>query len=529
MGNNVIDGYDMEKFKLFYSWQSDLPGNKTRNFIRECIDEAIDLAQESEAVEAERDEATTGTTGSPNIVTTLLSKIDNCDLFIVDLSLCFTEDKQAEKRSPNPNVLFELGYAVKTLGWERVICLCNTDYGTEYPFDIAHNRITNFSLDGENKKEVKNDVAKIIFTNIRDIRKQLPRAKDGFTTHIIGAYDSETHKVINTLVPIEIHKQEGYVLHNEELLEESKKLIIEIQELTTRIKTACEDYEKIPITVPEHTELSVDCQSQLQKVLSNMANETAVKWQDIKEDQARIKRWLDTDVPEDFFDFGGLKRAFSLPSSTLNGTDDEKTKYRKMEKLSSNLFFLEIRTDYLKTFEGMFFVPLAIQNVSSMQDEDIRVVVNVETGEIVEPEEYLICENCEGLQGDLCRDDEDKNDVGIICELFALNEDGVICVEDLPYDPLRYIPKTPILTPHGLSQPDKTEEDYQQELEDFIASTDGRGYYEFTVARLRPNECKWLCRGMLIKAVDGKIVVDYQIHSKNSLGDLSGTLEMKIS
>lgn len=116
----------MKKFKIFYSWQSDLPGSKTRNFIRECIDEAIDLALESEAIEAERDEATTGTTGSPNIVTSLFSKIDDCDLFVADLSLCFTEDQEKEKRSPNPNVLLELGYAVKTLGWDRVICLCNT-------------------------------------------------------------------------------------------------------------------------------------------------------------------------------------------------------------------------------------------------------------------------------------------------------------------------------------------------------------------------------------------------------------------
>ena len=46
-------------FKIFYSWQSDLPGNKTRNLIRRCIDEAIALAEESEAIEAERDEATT--------------------------------------------------------------------------------------------------------------------------------------------------------------------------------------------------------------------------------------------------------------------------------------------------------------------------------------------------------------------------------------------------------------------------------------------------------------------------------------
>lgn len=204
----------MKKFTIFYSWQSDLPGNKTKNFIRECIDGAIELAQESEAIEAERDEATTGTTGSPNIVTTLFSKIDNCDLFIADLSLCFTETCKGQKKSPNPNVLLELGYAVKTLDWERVICLCNTDYGDKYPFDIAHNRITDFSLEGKSKKEVKADLAKIIFTNIRDIRKQLPRAKAGVTTHIVGTYNSKSHVVSSDLMPIEISKQESYVYHN---------------------------------------------------------------------------------------------------------------------------------------------------------------------------------------------------------------------------------------------------------------------------------------------------------------------------
>lgn len=81
----MLERCSMRKFKIFYSWQSDLPGNRTRNFIRECIDEAIDLAQETEAIEAERDEATKGTTGSPNIVTTLFSKIDDCDLFVADI------------------------------------------------------------------------------------------------------------------------------------------------------------------------------------------------------------------------------------------------------------------------------------------------------------------------------------------------------------------------------------------------------------------------------------------------------------
>ena len=185
----------MRKFKIFYSWQSDLPGNKTRNFIRDCIDEAIDLAEESEAIEAERDEATKDTTGSPNIVTTLFSKIDDCDLFIADVSLCFTSDIKADKKSPNPNVLLELGYAVNVLGWEHVICLCNTDFGDAYPFDIAHNRITGYSLEGKKEKEVRNYIRKIIFSNIRDLRNAKPRAKAGEAMHILGTYDFSEHMV----------------------------------------------------------------------------------------------------------------------------------------------------------------------------------------------------------------------------------------------------------------------------------------------------------------------------------------------
>ena len=294
-------------------------------------------------------------------------------------------------------------------------------------------------------------------------------------------------------------------------------------------KTVNEDNENFQETVSEQPEPSAGCQSQLSMFFSNKTTEITVEWKDAEEDQARIKRWLDIDVPDDFFDLGGLKRMVQFPNSTLNGTDDEKIKYEKLQKISHYLVLLEVRTNYLKTFEGMYFVPLAIQNISYMPDSDIRVVVNVKTGEIVEPEEYLIWEEIEGLQGHLCRDDEDETDVGIICELFGLIEDGVICIEDIPYDSSRYTTQMPILTANGFSQPDKTEEDYRHELEEFIASTDGRGYYEFNVTNLRPGECRWLCCGMLIRPSDDKIVVHYQIHSKYSSGELNDTIEMKIS
>lgn len=527
----------MRKFKIFYSWQSDLPGSKTRNFIRECIDEAIGLAQESEAIEAERDEATMGTTGSPDIVSTLFSKIDNCDLFISDLSLCFTEDINHKKKSPNPNVMVELGYAVKTLGWERIICLCNTDYGNQYPFDIAHNRITGFSLEGKSRKEVKSDIAKIIFINIRDLKKQPPLAKAGVATHIIGTYSFVDHAVVGRVVPIEISKQEGYTLHNEELLVESRRLLTEIQEITGRMQADKKEKVRLREELQQQPLLSVKTQHKLTDVLHAMdkpfkETEIPVVWENIQDDKARIKMWLGLDVTDDFFDVGELKKnipLFEIQGFSCTGTDDEKLKYEKLATLSYNLLQLEVRTNYLKTFEGMCFIPLAIQNISAIQDTDIRVVVRVETGEIIEPSENLIWSEYNGLQGLLCRNDEDEMDVGIICELFALPEDETIHIEESPVNPVQYIPQVPIITASGLTQPEKTETDYKLELEEFIASTDGRGYYEFDVAQLRPRECRWLCCGMLIKPTDDKIKVHYQIHSAHSMGDLDGTLEMKMT
>lgn len=50
--------------------------------------------------------------------------------------------------------MFELGFAVHSLGWERVICVCNEEYGNieTQPFDISKHRIITYrKKDGEKK------------------------------------------------------------------------------------------------------------------------------------------------------------------------------------------------------------------------------------------------------------------------------------------------------------------------------------------------------------------------------------------
>ena len=525
----------MRTFNIFYSWQSDLPGDKTRYLIRDCIDEAIELALHCEAIEAQRDEATLGTTGAPNIVTTLFSKIDECDLFVADLSLCFTKG-QGEKKSPNPNVMLELGYAVKTLGWDRIICICNTDYGNNYPFDIAQQRITAFSLKGKNHSEVKAQISKIIFKNIRDLRDSVPRAKFGMASHIVGAYDSDKHEIVRKLIPECIEEKKLYRHRNEIILLEAKKLLDEIRKTDIRkAEDAANHYAGMktavaPTIAAQQIELS-DAIKQFTESLNESlkVTETQVIITDKDSMKKGIEFWLKTKVTDSFFDLGGLKNrksVFNNDEPTLVGTEDEKEKYHKIRKLDYILFQLEVRKEYLKTFDGMYFLPVAIKNISSIQDTNINVVLKIDVGEPINPSKQLITKRLEGFQGHFCRNDDDKSDKGIIGELFSLQEDGVIHVEGESYASVSK-PRFPIMTPQGLAYPSKDENDYIVELEDVIASTEGNDFYDFEISSLRPNEIRWLSKGMLIRPCNGIIRISYSIHSDHSDGKINDTLSME--
>jgi len=152
----------MKKDIIFYSWQSDLPNADNRNFIKDCLEKAVKEAnRDDKYLEVDRD--TSGMAGFPNIQQTILKKIEKANIFVADVSI-ISEMSLKGKRMPNPNVLFELGYAVKALGWERVICVFNEDYGRidELPFDIKQHRILSYSLNNKEKKDERYRVANAV-------------------------------------------------------------------------------------------------------------------------------------------------------------------------------------------------------------------------------------------------------------------------------------------------------------------------------------------------------------------------------
>lgn len=158
----------MERCTIFYSWQSDIKAS--RNFISDCLKrlppKLVDLA----TIEISRD--TEGIAGAPNIGDTIYEKIDRADIFVADVTII--NSGTAGRKTPNPNVLIELGYAIKALGWNRIILLYNMDFGNveELPFDINHQRMTGYSLEEETKSQARDTIINHIAATITILKEQ---------------------------------------------------------------------------------------------------------------------------------------------------------------------------------------------------------------------------------------------------------------------------------------------------------------------------------------------------------------------
>ncbi len=133
--------------RIFYSWQADSPTSVGRNFIRSVLENVCKrISGDATLDEADRDVAldsdTQGVAGQPPIAETIFAKIDESAVFVADMT--FTGKRLDGRPTPNPNVLIEYGWALKSLRYNRVVTLMNTYYGEptseDLPFDLAHLR-----------------------------------------------------------------------------------------------------------------------------------------------------------------------------------------------------------------------------------------------------------------------------------------------------------------------------------------------------------------------------------------------------
>ena len=145
--------------KVFYSWQSDRPEDLWHYFIRDASNLALkNIGLECEVEESPRlDHDTKNGSGMPEIAATIFTKILDASFFLADLT--YISQTDSGKKLPNPNVLVELGFAAKALGWERIICVMNEEFGerADQIFNVRHRRFPigyTLSSSNDRKREI---------------------------------------------------------------------------------------------------------------------------------------------------------------------------------------------------------------------------------------------------------------------------------------------------------------------------------------------------------------------------------------
>lgn len=146
--------------KVFYSWESDLNHETHLKFIRESLRKSIELVGGDlgldEAERPELEEASSNRKGAENIVADIHRKIEHAAIFVADVTPVATSERQ--RLLPNPNVLYELGWATGKIGYDRVILVMNDAEGyqiKDMPFDLVQRPIITYTLKAKSTERQK--------------------------------------------------------------------------------------------------------------------------------------------------------------------------------------------------------------------------------------------------------------------------------------------------------------------------------------------------------------------------------------
>lgn len=204
-------------FVVFYAWQSDRPNNHNRALISEALAKAVERINldTKSSYKVRIDQDTQDEPGMCDIPATILRKIDASDALMADLTFVAvskTDDAPPRQKKPrycsNPNVLFELGYAFKSIGPERLICVMNEEYGptTEQIFDLDHRRhpiAYKYGGDKKKRSDVVNRLSHNLDHAIREVirfESKNPRQSSFLS---VSFFDPETKADLGTTLVLD--------------------------------------------------------------------------------------------------------------------------------------------------------------------------------------------------------------------------------------------------------------------------------------------------------------------------------------
>ena len=166
---------------VFLSWQSDTDSATGRALLENALRRAVG----SVAIDATFpfrpvvDQDTRGVPGAPAMVAAILGKIDASSVLVADVTLTF-QRASGGRKAPNPNVLIELGYALRRLGAERVLLIMDTAHGPpeQLPFDLRGNRVITYDSTSASAATIESSVESSFEDGIRTILQTVGPPRD---------------------------------------------------------------------------------------------------------------------------------------------------------------------------------------------------------------------------------------------------------------------------------------------------------------------------------------------------------------
>ena len=493
----------INKINIFFSWQTDTDQNNTKQFLLRSLKKAkadLDGVVDVTISEDMRDQS-----GAQDIADTVLKSIDKCNIFVADLTIVnkYTkEKKEVDKATPNPNVMYELGYAVKTLGWDNIICVANTNYGQieEMPFDINHHSIIRFCNDDtKNKDSVSVRLVKAIKKTVTALIQKGDSSKnDEFE---IGGFDFNNNKVVPVIVPVDTDSiKESFLSHYVDV----------IKTLFERIKNIV-----LPTTTNNVT-LSGGKQilSLIGKYEQNNRTKCGIPESHKKTIIKSISELLNESVDESFFELGNLESSIVSYGNhpPLYGTEEEKEKYHLIDDLLYRISQYTFAKHIFDLLKGYRFYPMAIKNISGKADEDIELSITSKDKAFVNPLEMFD-------QQDISLLSDFAYQSSVFEQLFALKTNPFISSR-LSFSNID------LSMPFG-EERDMSSDEFIDYLESFLCVPEKNEYCKIYIDSLRSKECVW-CPTIIVCSKDANIEsFSINIISKHSSGDFSSTIKVE--
>lgn len=182
------------EYRIFFSWQSDTDASINRSLIQQALRKACETLELEQGHSFFVDEATREVQGAVDIPASIEHKVQRCDMFVGDVTII---NKGATKRkTPNPNVMFEMGIAALSCGWDRIVPVCNEHFGRfeMLPFDIRHRRCMKYRLSADNsdsKRAIASKLTNDLLAAISSMTVSSPKLR--LQEIVKGLYNTTWH------------------------------------------------------------------------------------------------------------------------------------------------------------------------------------------------------------------------------------------------------------------------------------------------------------------------------------------------